>query len=190
MKKVLKNIMIYIVPMILFVIFIANAQYFIDDIDKTYNPIFPVIKFWGSFIVFTAYFQFIFLDLLGFLISFFKLFLSKNAILKIDKLFMKLNNSTVLSKLVTLKVITISLVIYAVVNIIIAHFLIDHPSVLLPAVFLGVIVFVSIFVGIPLVLLLIYISIKALYLLFFFNITQIKPMIKKELSFFEIFFEH
>ncbi len=194
MKKILKNIMIYFIPIILFVIFIANAQYFIDDIARTPNPVFPVIKFWGSLIVFTAYFQTIFetifIDIFFLLIHFIKLFLTKNAILKIENFIMKVDKSLGLSKRPSLKALFMLLLALVIMNIIILVTLVENIVVLFSTLFIGLITIIIVFLAIPLTLFFLYLSFKAIYLYLTFQKNEIKIMFKRDLSFFEIFFEH
>ena len=194
LTKILKIIVIYIIPIILFVVFIANAQYFIDDIANTYNPIFPTIKFWGSLIVFTAYFETIFetafLDILYFFIWFIKLFLTENAILKIERFLMKVDKALGLSKWPGIKGTLIIFSIIAIVNIISANILFEYPGVLFSTIFIGVVTIILLFVGIPLAIFFLYLSFKAIYLFLTFQKNEIKIMFKKNMSFFEILFEH
>ncbi len=193
MKKVSKIIIIYIIPIILFLVFIANAQYFIDDIANTYNPVFPVIKFWGSLIVFTAYFETIFetafLDILKIFIWFIKLFLTDNAILRIERFLMKVDKSLGLSKWPGIKGTLIIFSIIGIINIISANILFEYPGVLFSTILIGVVTIFILFVGIPLTIFFLFLSFKAIYLFLTFQKNEIKIMFKKNLSFFEILFE-
>ena len=194
LTKILKITVIYIIPIILFVLFIVNAQYFIDDIANTYNPVFPVIKFWGSLIVFTAYFETIFetafIDILQLLVRFAKLFLTENAILRIERFLNKVDNALGLSKWPGIKGTLIMLTLVVITQITFINFVIENVGVLFTTILIGVVASILLFVGVPLALFFLYLSFKAIYLFLTFQKNKIKTMFKKNLNFFEILFEH